>query len=262
MRMRGRRLGDSRLRIERIQPEEYKASPPPQRRQPLPAPLILTLGFAALIAVGTVLLALPIASAGGQATPLLDALFTATSAVCLTRLVVVDTGTYWSGFGQSVILVLIQIGGFGFMTSSTLLLLLVVRRRTRLRDRVLVQETMGAVELGDVTDLVKRVAIFTLVAEAVGAVILIAAFAGDHVAGPDPVWFGIFHSISGFNNAGFDLLGSLGQTSLRGLRSDVALLGTFGVLILLGSLGYAIVEDVYRHRRWSRLALETKVVLA
>ena len=262
MRVRGRRPGDARMRIERVKPQEFKAAEPPRRRRNTSATLVLVAGFAVLIAIGTVLLALPVATASGQATPLLDALFTATSAVCVAGLIVVDTGTYWSGFGQFVILALVQIGGFGFMTSSTLLLLLVVRRRTRLRDRVMVQESMGGVELGDVTGLVKRIALFTLAAEAIGAILLGLTYAGDHVAGPNPVWFGIFHSISGFNNAGFDLLGSVGQTSLRGLQSDYALLGTLGVLIFLGSLGYAIVEDVYRHRRWSRLALETKVVLA
>lgn len=261
MRVRGRRLGDDRVRIERIRTAEYSATEAPKKRRPLPAPLILILGFAVLIAIGTALLALPAASASGQATPLLDALFTATSAVCVTGLIVVDTGTHWSGFGQVVILALIQIGGFGFMTSSTLLLLLVVRRRTRLRDRVLVQETMGAAELGDVTGLVKRVAIFTLIAEGIGAVVLTLAYAGDHVAGPHPLWFGIFHAVSGFNNAGIDLLGSVGQISLRGLQTDYLMLGTLGTLIMLGGLGYAIVEDVVRHRRWARLALETKVVL-
>jgi trk system potassium uptake protein TrkH len=105
------------------------------------------------------------------------------------------------------------------------------------------------------------VAVFTIVAEVIGAVVIGLAYAGDQVAGPNAVWFGIFHAVSGFNNAGFDLLGSLGQSSLRGLRTDYLMLSALGLLILLGSLGYAIVEDVVRHRRWGRLALETKVVL-
>jgi trk system potassium uptake protein TrkH len=215
-----------------------------------------------MIAIGTALLALPIAAADGQPTPLLDALFTATSAVCVTGLVVLDTGTHWSGFGQVVIVGLIQAGGFGIMASSTMLLLLVVRGRTRLRDRVLVQESLGGVELGDVNDLVKRIALFTIAAEAIGAVILTASYLGDHVAGgPDPLWFGIFHSISGFNNAGFDLMGSVGHSSMSGFVTDYAVLGTLGALIILGGLGYAIVEDVVRKRSWSRLALETKVVV-
>ena len=174
---------------------------------------------------------------------------------------VVDTGTYRSGFGHAVILLLIQAGGFGFMTSSTLLLLLVVRRRTRLRDRVLVQETMGRGELGDVGGLVKRIALFTIAAEAVGAAAITAALLGQGLGGLQATWYGVFHSVSAFNNAGIDLLGTLGHDSLRGFASDSALLAAFGVLIVLGGLGYAIVEDVAGRRRWRRLALETKVVL-
>ena len=261
MRVRGRLPGDERLRLERVKPEQIQVTAPRRRRPPPPAPLVLIYGFLAMIVVGTIILVLPVSSAGGQWTPVLDALFTATSAVCVTGLVVVDTGTYWSGFGQVVIMLLIQAGGFGFMTSSTLLLLLVVRRRTRLRDRVLVQQTMGAGQLGDVTDLVKRVAIFTLLAEGFGALVLAASFIGNGQAPGTALWFGAFHSISGFNNSGFDLMGSVGQSSLRGLQTDYVVLGTLGLLITLGGLGYAIVEDVARARRWRRFALETKVVV-
>ncbi|MBA2556056.1 MAG: Trk family potassium uptake protein, partial [Chloroflexi bacterium] len=157
------------MRITRVRPQEYRvAAPKPIRPPPQPAFVLLS-GFAAMIAIGTVLLILPFSSASGSWTSPIDALFTATSAVCVTGLVVLDTGTYWSGFGQAVILGLIQAGGFGFMTSSTLLLVLLVGRRTRLRDRVLVQETMGVTQLGGAMSLVRRVAGFTLIAELVGA---------------------------------------------------------------------------------------------
>lgn len=261
MRVRGRRLGDQRLRVERVKPEEYRVGPRPRRRRPIPAPLVVLFGFAAMIGIGTFLLSLPFSSATGEATPLLDALFTATSAVCVTGLVVVDTGTYWSGFGQAVILAMIQAGGFGFMTSSTLLLLLVVRGRTRLRDRVLVQEAMGGGQLGDVTELVKRIAVFTLVAEGIAVAILTASFIGREIDGVNPLWFGLFHAISAFNNAGFDVTGGAGFASLTGFANDYLMLGTHAVLIVLGGLGYAIVEDVASRRRWKRLALETKVVV-
>jgi trk system potassium uptake protein len=261
VRVRGRRPGDERVKIQRVKPEEYKAAPPPRRRAGLPPALVLIYGFAAMIAFGTVLLILPVSSADGSWTRLVDAFFTATSAVCVTGLVIVDTGTYWSPFGQVVILLLIQLGGFGFMTSSTLLLLLVVRRRTRLRDRVLVQETMGRGELGDVTGLIGRVAVFTLAAEGVGALLLTGGFAGRGQEISEAVWYGLFHSVSAFNNAGFDLMGALGQSSLRGFVTDYQVLGVIGVLIILGGLGYAIVEDIVGSRRWSRFALETKVVL-
>ncbi len=261
MKVRGRLPGDQRVRLERIKPELIEVKPPPKRRQPLSAPLVLIYGFAVMIGLGTLVLSLPISSASGNWTPLLDALFTATSAVCVTGLTVVDTGTYWSGFGQTVIMLLIQAGGFGFMTSSTLLLLLVVRRRTRLRDRVLVQESMGSGELGNVTGLVGRVALFTLLTEAAGAALLTFSFLGEGHAAGTSIWFGAFHSISAFNNAGFDLLGSVGQSSLRGLSTNYLVLGAIGVLITIGGLGYAIVEDVIRNRSWRHLALETKVVV-
>jgi trk system potassium uptake protein TrkH len=259
--MRGRRPGDERVRIQRVRPEEYRAAPPPRQRRALPPALVLALGFALMIAIGTLLLVLPVSNAAGEWTPLLDALFTATSAVCVTGLVVVNTGTYWSDFGHAVIVLLIQAGGFGFMASSTLLLLLVVRRRTRLRDRVLVQETMGRGELGDVTGLVKRIALFTVLLEGIGALLLAASFASGGQELLQALWYGIFHSVSAFNNAGFDLMGALGQDSLRGFADDFAVLGVIGVLIVLGGLGYAIVEDVLSQRRWARYALETKVVV-
>ena len=258
--MRGRLPGDERIRLERVKPQEYSAPPPPRRPRQVPPALALVYGFAALILFGTIVLMLPVSNAAGQWTPPIDAFFTATSAVCVTGLVVVDTGTYWSGFGHLAILLLIQAGGFGFMTSSTLLLLLVVRRRTRLRDRVLVQETMGRGELGDVTGLVKRVAIFTVLAEVIGAVVLTVSFAGQGIAGAQSAWLGLFHSVSAFNNAGFDLMGAFGGSSLREFATDYAVLGVIGVLIVLGGLGYAIVEDVVSNRRWQRWALETKVV--
>jgi trk system potassium uptake protein len=261
MRMRGRRIGDERVRIERVRPAEYVAATPPRPRQPLPPALVLVIGFALMIAIGTIVLMLPVASATGEWTDPLTALFTSTSAVCVTGLVVVDTGTHWSSFGHAVIAMLIQAGGFGFMTASTMLLLLVVRRRTRLRDRVLVQQTVGRGELGDVTGLIKRVAIFTLLAEGIGAALLAGSFLGAGMGAAQSAWYGLFHSVSAFNNAGFDLMGTFGQDSLRGFVGDLGVLGVIGVLIVLGGLGYAIVEDVVANRRWQRLALETKVVV-
>jgi trk system potassium uptake protein TrkH len=233
-----------------------------RRRVPHPAQVLL-LGFAALIAVGTVLLMLPISSSHGTWTGPSTALFTATSAVCVTGLVVVDTGTHWSPVGELLIIALVQVGGFGFMTRSTMLLLLLVRRRTSLRDRILVSESMGNPGLGGVTNLIRNIGIFTLLAEAVGAVILTLRFAAGGeaaAAGSNPLWWGIFHSISAFNNGGFDLTG--GFQSVVPFGSDVIILSTLGVLVMLGSLGYAIVSDVVAKRRWRRLALETKVVLA
>ncbi|HUF06178.1 MAG TPA: potassium transporter TrkG, partial [Candidatus Binatia bacterium] len=259
----GRRPGDRRVRVERTRPEKFTIkTPKPLRHAPPPAVSLLLL-FAILITVGTFLLMLPIATASGEATRFIDALFTATSAACVTGLVVLDTANHWSPFGQVVIMLLIQLGGFGIMAGSTLLLFLFLRRTT-LRDRVLVQESLGGMHLGTVFTLVKRIAIFTIVCEVIGAVILSIAFMAGPEAGPQwhpmGIWWGIFHSISAFNNAGFDLTG--GFQSLIRFRDDWVVLLTHGVLLVLGGLGFAIVGDAVAQRRWSRMALETKLVIS
>ena len=245
---------------ERIEPRSFVVDMRRAVRRPPRRPAVaLALGFLVLIAIGTVILALPVSSATGAWTHPLDALFTATSAVCVTGLVVVDTADHWNAFGQVVILVLIQLGGFGFMTGSTLLLLLVVGRRTALSDRILAQESAGARDLGSVRTVLRRVAIFTLIAEGIGAVALAVAFAiryGDVARG---AWYGVFHSISAFNNAGFDLMG--GFNSLGDFASDPLVLVPIAVLIILGGLGVAIVGDLIAKRGWIRLALETKLVV-
>ena len=259
----GRRPGDRRVRVERTRPEQFTVKTPRRlRRAPPPAVALLSL-FAVLISTGTLLLMLPIATAGPEPTRFVDALFTATSAACVTGLVVLDTANHWSPFGQIVILVLIQLGGFGIMAGSTLLLFLFLRRTT-LRDRVLVQESLGGLQLGSVTTLVKRIAIFTIACELIGAVILSIAFMAGPEAGPKwhpmGIWWGIFHSISAFNNAGFDLTG--GFQSLIPFRDDWVVLLTHGMLLVLGGLGFAIVGDAVGRRRWSRMALETKLVIS
>ncbi len=256
----GRRPGDRRVRIARVRPEEIVLEQRRRARRPIPAPIVLIGGFAALIAVGTILLVLPPMSEAGTWTSPVDALFTATSAVCVTGLVVLDTATHWSLPGEVVILALIQLGGLGIATSSTLLLILAMGRRTGLRDRLLVQESTGAPTLGSVLPLLRRIAAFTLLVQACGAAIL---FVSRLAAGDGPLqaaWWGIFHAGAAFNNAGFDVTG--GFRSLTGSAEDPVVLGTIGALIVLGGLGYAIVADVVVRRRWGRLALETKMVLA
>jgi trk system potassium uptake protein TrkH len=263
MTVQGRRPGDRRVRVARTRPEEVALAPIHRPRQPLSPAKTLVLAFAVMISVGTVLLSTPLASASGEWTSFTTALFTATSATCVTGLVVVDTGTYWSTFGHIVIMLLIQAGGFGIMAGSTLLLALLIGRRTTLRDRVVVQESLGGLQLGSVTTIVKRIAIFTIVIELVGAVILGISFTIGGEAGPpgDPlgIWWGIFHSVSAFNNAGFDLTG--GFRSLSPWADDWIVLGTIGGMLILGGLGWAIVGDALGRRRWSRWALETKLVL-
>ena len=257
----GRRPGDRRVRVARTTPQSFRVDVTRRIRRPPRRPaLVLAIGFLVLITVGTGLLMLPPMAADGGWTPPLMALFTATSAVCVTGLVVVDTATYWSPLGQVVILGLVQVGGFGFMTGSTLLLLLLVGRRTALSDRILAQESAGARDLGSVRQVVRRAAAFTVVAEGVGAVVLTVAFLARDRDLVGAAWLGLFHSVSAFNNAGFDLMG--GFASLNGYAEDPFVFVPIGVLIVLGGIGVAIVADVIDKRRWVRFALETKLVLA
>jgi trk system potassium uptake protein TrkH len=219
--------------------------------------LIFVAGFAGLILVGGVLLSLPFSSANGQVTPFLIALFTATSAVCVTGLVLVDTGTYWSGAGQAIILLLIQLGGFGFMTSSTLFLLL-VGHRVSLPERVLLREALAAESLDSIVAVVRRLFIFTLLAEILGTLVLTTAFLGEMEA-PRALWWGLFHAVSAFNNAGFDVVG--GFRSLVPFNHQAPILLTTALLLVFGGISYVVVEDLLRSRRFSRLTLDSKLVL-
>ena len=245
------------MRIPLTKPEGVKVGPPPKLRA-LPSPqLSLAAGFVALIVVGTLLLLLPFATASGQATSLLDALFTATSAVCVTGLVVVDTGTHWSGFGQTVILVLIQLGGLGFMTASTSVFL-AIGRRTSLRSRLLLRETLGTGELGDVTRLVRNVALFTLAVESLGFVLLFARFVQTAPL-ETALWWSLFHSVSAFNQAGFDLVG--GFQSLIPFRNETYLLLVMSGLIIVGGLSFSLFAEARRSRSFDRMSLNSKLVL-
>ncbi len=200
---------------------------------------------------------LPAATKPGNTTTLIDALFTATSAVCVTGLVVVDTGDHWSTFGQVVILILFQLGGFGFMASSILLFLL-LGQRIRLRQRVLMREALNISGLGDIVRITRNIAIWTLTLEAIGVLALSLYFTQRWEPG-HAFWMGLFHGVSAFNNAGFDLMGGFG--SLTGFRREGFFLLVIGILVVFGSTGYMAFEDMARARRWWRLRLETKLVL-
>jgi trk system potassium uptake protein TrkH len=256
----GRLPGDRRVRVERVKPLDYVITPPRRIRRPRSPWIVLIGTFAVLTVAGALLLALPFATTTGQPTPPLEALFMATSAVSTTGLVLYDTSEHWSPFGELVILVLIQLGGFAFMTGSTLFLLALVGGRTSLSDRLRVQAAGGLTDLGSVTMVVRRVLIFTVLCEAVGAVVLTIVFLvrGEHPV--TAIWWGLFHAISAFNNGGVDLFG--GFRGLTHLADAPALLVPIGTLMLIGGLGFAIVGDIVAKRRWIRLALETKLVVA
>ena len=245
------------MRIPLAKPEVVRVKPtPPPHRFPSPQ-VALVVGFAALIVIGSLLLLLPFATASGRATNVLDAVFTAASAVCVTGLVVVDTGTHWTPFGQAVILVLIQLGGLGFMTASTSLFL-AIGHRTTLRERLLLQEALGSSGLGDVTRLVRRVILFTILAEALGFLLLLVRFAQTEPLGT-ALWWSLFHSVSAFNNAGFDVFG--GFRSLTPFRNDAYLLFVAGLLIVVGGISFSLFADIRRSRSIGRLALDNKLVL-
>ncbi len=223
----------------------------------LSPPRVLVLGFAAVILAGALILMLPVSSRSGQATDFLTALFTATSAVCVTGLVVVDTGTYWSTFGQAVILALIQIGGLGFMSMATFFFIL-MGRRIGLKERLIIQESLNQLRVAGVVRLVRAVLLFTVFTEGFFAIILSLRFYFDY-GFPRCLWLGVFHAVSAFNNAGFDLLGDF--RSLTGYVSDPVVNLSVTTLIILGGLGFATVMELYNYPRTRRLSVHTKLVL-
>lgn len=177
--------------------------------------------------------------------------------MCVTGLVVVDTGTYWSTFGQAVLLALFQIGGLGFIVGATLLLL-AISRRFGLKERLAVSEAMGSDQIGGVLSLVIKIAIFSLIVEAIGTVIFY--FNSLAVDRPEiSLWAAVFHAISAFNNCGMDLMGNF--QSLAGYQGDAVMLLTTAGLVIVGSTGYVVIMDLFRHGRFIKLSLDSKIVL-
>ncbi|WP_245675715.1 TrkH family potassium uptake protein [Micromonospora halophytica] len=222
-----------------------------------PAQVIST-GFGAAVATGTALLSLPAATQSGHRAPLVDALFTATSAVCVTGLVTVDTGSYWSGFGQVVILLLIQAGGLGIMTLATLFTVL-LSRRLGLRARFLAQAETRSLSLTDVRGVVRRIVLFSLISEAVVAVVLTLRFATayDESLGA-AAYDGVFHAISAFNNAGF----STNVDSLVRYVTDPWINLTITGAVILGGLGFPVVFELLRcWRRPARWSVMTRLTV-
>ncbi len=218
---------------------------------------VLVLGFATVILLGAVLLTLPISSATGKFTGFVDALFTATSAVCVTGLVVVDTATHWSIFGQIVILLLIQVGGLGFMTMATLFAL-IMGKRINLRERLIMQEAFNQLTIEGVVRLAKSILAITFLIEGTAALILGIRWSLDY--GWQGFYYGIFHGVSAFNNAGFDLFG--GFRSLTIYVTDWTVNLVTMALIILGGIGFSVIVDTYTRRNWRKFSLHTKVVLS
>ena len=218
----------------------------------------LALGFLSVIVLGAFLLSTPLSSVSRSWTNPLVSLFTATSATCVTGLVVVDTGTYWSIFGQIVILLMIQIGGIGFMALLSLLWM-ALKRKINIGERKILSAANGAMSSSNVTTLIKRIMIITFGCEILGAIILSFAFARDFGVGKG-IYYGIFHSISAFCNAGFDLFG--GFKSLTDYVNNPLVCITIMVLIVVGGLGFIVWTDLYENKfNFRKISLHSKIVL-
>jgi trk system potassium uptake protein TrkH len=228
-------------------------APGPARRRRLPPPAWVALSFVGLILVGAVALRLPWATPASQPIGWVDALFTSTSAACVTGLSVRDTGTGFTAAGQATILLLVQVGGLGVMTFS--LFYLIIGARASVEQRELVEQTLTGGAAQSPRRLLRTVFLFTIASEAAGAILLWLALRGRV---PDAAWQALFHSISAFCNAGFSLF----SDSLVAFRGDPRVNAVVAVLIVLGGLGFLVVEDLARRRfRWRLLALHTKVVV-
>ena len=220
---------------------------------------MISASFAVVIAIGTLLLWLPISSKARVFTPLLDCLFTAASATCVTGLVVYDTYTHWSAFGHGVLLMLIQIGGLGLVTFTSFFNL-VVGRKLGLRGMRLASESINSTSFGDVPYLLRMIITFTLAVEASGALLLGLYFVPRF--GLRGIAISVFLAISAFCNAGFDVLGFLGEyTSLTSLNDSYLVLFTIMLLIIIGGLGFIVWNDLMAWRKTRTLLLHTKVVL-
>jgi trk system potassium uptake protein TrkH len=230
----------------------------PKRRRGLSPAQLIGLSFTAAIGIGTLLLLLPVSHAPDAEIGLLTALFTATSAVCVTGHIVVDTGSGYSRFGQTVIILLIQAGGFGILTLGTLMAL-ATGRRLGFQERRNLQTQLNALQVGGVVRLLRNLLVVVLGIELSGALLLYGRFA--QVEGPGPgVFFALFHSVSAFNNAGFALYAD----NLEGFVGDPLINLTMMTLIILGGLGFVVMVDLlarYRQSRRTPLNLHTKIVL-
>ena len=223
---------------------------------------LIALGFFLLILCGSLLLMLPISSRDGSVTPFMTALFTATSATCVTGLILADTYTQWSMFGQIVIITLIQIGGLGFITIGTAVSLL-LRRKIGLKQRGWIKESFNVLDIGGVVRLIRLVLKGTLFFEGIGAIILAVRFF-PRMGLAQSIYYGIFHSISAFCNAGFDLMGRYKQySSFTAYYDDPVVCFTICSLILIGGIGFIVWSDIAEHSwHFRKYALQTKMVLS
>lgn len=222
---------------------------------------VILLGFAGVILLGALLLMLPISSAERVITPFNEALFTSTSAVCVTGLVVKDTGSYWSSFGQAVIITLIQIGGLGVVTIAASFSML-AGRRISLMQRSTMQDAISAPKVGGIVKLTKFIITGTFIIEAVGAVSMMPVFCKNF--GAKGIWMSIFHSVSAFCNAGFDILGTEGNQfcSLTSFTSNPVINITVMLLIVIGGIGFLTWDDICNNKfKIKKYSMQSKIIL-
>lgn len=219
---------------------------------------ILVLGFAIIILIGTILLALPIASVTGESIGILNALFEATSAVCVTGLIVVDTATELTLFGQIVIISLIQVGGLGFMTMATVIFLLLGKKIT-LKERLVMQEALNRFSLEGIVRLTKKILYTTVLIEGLGALLLSIRFIPMFGLARG-MYYSIFHAISAFCNAGFDLMGN--YSSLTGFVYDPLINFVISGLIIFGGLGFSVIFDIFSNFNYKKWTLHSKLAVS
>lgn len=222
---------------------------------------ILVLSFALLIFIGAILLSMPFSSRSGEWTPFINSLFTATSASCITGLVVYDTYTHWSIAGQLIILSLIQIGALGIVTLATFFSVL-LKKKVGLKGMILAQESMNFFNYSDVLRIIKRIVTVTFSIELIGAILLSTSFVPKY--GLIGLYMGIFHSISAFCNAGFDITSAAVHgtfISMTPFNNDTIIIYTISALIIIGGLGFSVWKDIYDYRKTKQLMFHTKLVL-
>ena len=218
---------------------------------------ILAGGFFIIILIGAFILNMGFSSAKGESIGFLDALFTSTSSVCVTGLIVADTGTYWSNFGKFVIMLLIQIGGLGFMTIATLGVI-ISGEKLSYSKKLLIQDSLSSEKTSDIIKFCKKIILVSLFIELVGAICLSIAFVPEFgfVKG---ICYGIFHSVTAFCNAGFDIMGNF--SSLTAYFNNPIVNISIMLLIILGGLGFSTIFDINRKRAFKKFRLNTKIIL-
>jgi len=254
--------GDTVVRHPRhseVIPTVVSLSPSRSGPKKVSAPLALILGFVILVGLGTLGLTLPFANVTGSIPPLTDAVFTATSAVTVTGLIVQNTYEYWTPIGQVIILGLVVVGGMGWMTIAGILII-ILRQRVTLQQRMILRDSMGNAQLGNVIRSLRNLVFTFMGIQLLGGVILTSRF---HTVlnedFPQAVWHGMFHAISGFNNAGFTIFPS--SDNLNIFFDDKLVLVVMAGLIALGGLGFPVIADLIRAHRFQKFNLDTKFVL-